>query len=92
MSNIESQMCSTLTMTSLPPSVEKTLMESAALFERADAKGQEPGQLQEIVDSLKDQLQKELNERIEALKKEHQQEVFYYFIQKYWYIFWALFF
>jgi dsDNA-specific endonuclease/ATPase MutS2 len=61
-------------MTSLPPLVETTLMDSASLLDRADAK--EPTQLQEIVDSLKDQLQKELNERIEVLKKEHQKEVF----------------
>lgn len=70
-------------MTSLSPLGEKTLLETASLLDRPDAKGQEASQLQEIVDSLKDQLQKELNERIEAIKKEHQKEVFYYFIQKY---------
>lgn len=59
-------------MTSLPPLAEK--MDTAALMDQPDAK--EPRQLQEIVDSLKDQLQKELNARIEALKQEHQKEVF----------------
>jgi len=62
-------------MTSLPSLVEKSLMDTTCLVDRPDAKSQEPSQLQEIVDSLKDQLQRELNDRIEALKKEHQKEV-----------------